>query len=86
MRLMDFKWVLMDLKNVILNYESNKKWNDTLNMKLKPFTRFVKNTDSFSNETAVCCSEMHNSFAVDFFGTIFFGEIEQNRQYWQYCV
>ncbi len=33
---------------VLLNYDSNTNWNDTLNMKLKPLIRFVKNTDIHS--------------------------------------
>ncbi len=45
-------------------------------MKLKPLTGFVKSTDSFSNETLLCCSEMQE-FRCGYFGTIFFGEIEQ---------
>ncbi len=31
--------------------------------------------------SAVCSSDRHNSSAVALFGTIFIGEIEQNRQY-----
>ncbi len=39
----------------------------------------LKNVDSFSNKTPLCCSETQNSSAVALIGTIFISEIEQKQ-------
>ncbi len=46
----------------------------------------LKNVDSFSNETPLCCSETHNSSAVALIRTIFVSEIEQKQSIFGHLI